>query len=146
MRESERQRTKRKVKVEVARIRREKVMEDNQRADRAEVKENSRKDRVTAQKREKKAEKKAQEQAEAVETKSTALQISTMEIMSQLLTLQSDAAKLTTDFQEQMEEKEAQEKLIRQKQAEDQINRGTEPKDEGTRNRKREKERTRRDT
>ena len=63
------------------------------------------------QQREKQAEKRVEEQAEVSESKSTALQTNTMEIMSQIVTFQLEVVRQYIEFQEKMEEKDVQEKL-----------------------------------
>ena len=86
-------------------------MEDNRRADKTDFEENNRKERVTAQQREKQAKKRAEERDDVAESKSTALQSSTMEIMSQMVTFKLEVARRNIECQEQMEEKDVQEKL-----------------------------------
>ena len=89
-------------------------MEEIRKADKVEAEENRRKDKAAAKERDIIVVQKTEEQSDAAETKATAIQESTLTIMSQMLTLQAESA----DQQERME---ATEELIRQKQAVEQM-------------------------
>ena len=94
-------------KAEVEEIRRahEEEAEEIRRAYKAEVEEIRRDYKAEAEENRRKGMEEAMERADAVETKATALQESTLTIMSQMLTLQAESA-------DQYERTEAKEESI----------------------------------